>query len=55
MQNFAKLLIDNNMKGSVVNIGSIIGKIGNIGQSNYAASKAGVELVTKSAAKEFGR
>ncbi|XP_023315553.1 estradiol 17-beta-dehydrogenase 8 isoform X2 [Trichogramma pretiosum] len=41
--------------GSIVNIASIIGKTGNIGQSNYAASKAGVEAFTKSAAAEFGQ
>ncbi|XP_043276658.1 estradiol 17-beta-dehydrogenase 8 isoform X1 [Venturia canescens] len=40
---------------SVVNISSIIGKTGNIGQCNYAASKAGVEALTKSAAMEFGK
>lgn len=40
--------------GSIINVASIIGKTGNIGQSNYAASKAGVEAFTKSAAMEFG-
>ncbi|EEB11304.1 predicted protein [Pediculus humanus corporis] len=54
-QHFAKLLLERNITGSIVNVGSIIGKIGNIGQCNYAASKAGVELITKTAAKEFGR
>lgn len=38
--------------GSVVNITSVIGEMGNAGQSNYAASKAGVEGLTKSLAKE---
>ena len=41
-------------KGSIVNISSIIGIIGNAGQANYAASKAGLIGLTKSAAKEFG-
>lgn len=41
--------------GSVINVASIIGKTGNIGQSNYAASKAGVEAFTKTAAMEFGQ
>ncbi|MFH1905134.1 MAG: 3-oxoacyl-[acyl-carrier-protein] reductase [bacterium] len=41
-------------KGKIVNIASIIGLIGNAGQANYAASKAGVIALTKSAAKEFG-
>lgn len=39
--------------GSVVNIASIIGLIGNAGQCNYAASKAGVIALTKSTAKEL--
>ena len=38
---------------SIVNISSISGKIGNVGQTNYAASKAGVIGFTKSAAKEL--
>ncbi|XP_015113865.1 estradiol 17-beta-dehydrogenase 8 [Diachasma alloeum] len=41
--------------GSVVNIASIVGKTGNIGQSNYCASKAGVEAFTKTASMEFGK
>ncbi|KAH9488639.1 hypothetical protein Btru_061268 [Bulinus truncatus] len=41
--------------GSIVNISSIVGKNGNIGQTNYAASKAGVIGLTKSAAKELAR
>ena len=41
--------------GSVVNISSIVGKMGNMGQTNYAASKAGVIGLSKSAAKELGR
>ncbi len=39
--------------GSIVNMSSVIGLIGNIGQANYAASKAGVIGLTKSAAKEL--
>ncbi|MDD5354407.1 MAG: 3-oxoacyl-[acyl-carrier-protein] reductase [bacterium] len=39
--------------GKVVNIASIIGIAGNAGQANYAASKAGVIALTKSAAKEL--
>ncbi len=38
--------------GSIVNITSVIGEMGNPGQSNYAASKAGVEGFTKSVAQE---
>ncbi|XP_031727221.1 (3R)-3-hydroxyacyl-CoA dehydrogenase isoform X2 [Anarrhichthys ocellatus] len=42
-------------KGSIVTVGSIVGKVGNIGQANYAASKAGVEGLTRTAAKELSR
>ncbi|SHJ58412.1 3-oxoacyl-[acyl-carrier-protein] reductase [Clostridium cavendishii DSM 21758] len=40
--------------GKIVNISSVIGLIGNAGQVNYAASKAGVIGMTKSLAKELG-
>ena len=40
--------------GKIINISSVIGQIGNKGQSNYAASKAGVIALTKSVAKELG-
>lgn len=39
--------------GKIINMASIIGVIGNIGQANYAASKAGIIGITKSVAKEF--
>lgn len=39
--------------GSFVNISSVIGSTGNAGQSNYAASKGGLEAFTKSIALEF--
>ena len=41
--------------GSIINIASIVGEYGNIGQANYAATKAGVYGMTKSWAKEFAR
>lgn len=41
--------------GSIVNISSVVGEFGNVGQVNYAASKAGVIGMTKSWAKEFAR
>ncbi len=39
-------------KGSIVNITSVIGQTGNAGQANYAASKAGIEAFSRSAALE---
>lgn len=39
--------------GSVINISSVVGIMGNAGQANYSASKAGLLGLTKSAAKEF--
>ncbi len=41
--------------GKIVNIASVMGLIGNVGQANYSASKAGVIGLTKSVAKELGR
>jgi len=39
--------------GSIINISSVVGEYGNIGQANYAATKAGVIGLSKSWAKEF--
>lgn len=39
--------------GAIVNVASIIGLMGNVGQANYGASKAGLIALTKTTAKEF--
>lgn len=41
--------------GSIINVSSVVGVFGNIGQTNYAATKAGVIGMTKTWAKEFAR
>ncbi|MDR2609923.1 MAG: SDR family oxidoreductase [Clostridiales Family XIII bacterium] len=41
--------------GSIINISSVVGEFGNIGQTNYAATKAGVVGMAKTWAKEFAR
>jgi len=51
-KNALLLLRDN---GRVINISSIVGMSGNFGQTNYAASKAGIIGFTKSLAKELGK
>lgn len=40
-------------RGKIINISSIIGEVGNIGQSNYSASKGGIIAFTKTVAKEY--
>lgn len=44
-----------NGKGKIINTSSVSGVYGNVGQTNYAATKAGVVGMTKSWAKELGR
>ena len=54
--NCSKVFIDQMLKrnyGRIVNMTSVIGQIGNFGQANYAASKAGVAAFSKSLAKEL--
>ncbi len=54
--NCTKVFVDGMIKrgyGRIVNITSVIGQIGNFGQANYAASKAGVTAMTKSLAREL--
>lgn len=61
---FAQAIIDHDKEnehgdrkpgGAIINLASISGKIGNIGQANYSASKSGVESFTRVASKEFGQ
>ena len=42
-------------KGKIINITSVVGHTGNIGQANYAASKAGIIGMSKSLALEYGK
>jgi len=44
-----------NRTGRIINISSVVGEMGNIGQTSYAASKAGVIGLTKTAARELAR
>lgn len=50
----AAKLMSKQRKGRIVNVVSVVGLMGNAGQANYAAAKAGLIGITKSAAKEFG-
>jgi len=47
--------MERNGGGSIVNISSVVGEFGNIGQANYAATKSAVYGLTKTWAKEFAR
>ncbi|XP_036908623.1 estradiol 17-beta-dehydrogenase 8 isoform X5 [Sturnira hondurensis] len=51
----AQALVSNGCHGSIINISSIVGKVGNMGQTNYSASKAGVIGLTQTVARELGR
>jgi len=56
MFNVTKVVVPNMIKnkyGRIINIASIVGIIGNIGQANYSASKGGAIAFTKTIAKEF--
>ena len=41
------------LQGRIINIASVVGLVGNVGQANYSAAKAGVIGFTKSVAKEY--
>lgn len=52
IKEFARLFMKQR-KGRIINIGSVVGLTGNAGQTNYAASKAGLVGMTKSVAREL--
>ena len=53
-KNVIKKMIKNK-KGKIINITSVVGHTGNIGQANYSASKAGLVAMSKSLALEYGK
>lgn len=53
-QEAAKIMIKKRVPGRIVNITSVVGLMGNPGQTNYAAAKAGVVGFTKALAREIG-
>ena len=53
-KNFIKKMLKNK-KGKIINITSVVGHTGNIGQANYTASKAGLVAMSKSFALEYGK
>ena len=53
-QEAAKVMLKKRVSGRIVNITSVVGLMGNPGQTNYAAAKAGVIGFTKALAREIG-
>ena len=53
-QEAAKVMVRKKVAGRIVNITSVVGLMGNAGQTNYAAAKAGVVGFTKALAREIG-
>ncbi len=53
-QEAAKTMLKKRVQGRIVNITSVVGLMGNAGQTNYAAAKAGVVGFTKALAREIG-
>ena len=49
----ASCLMLKHRSGAIINLSSVVGVMGNVGQANYAASKAGIIGLTKSTAKEL--
>lgn len=54
-QAVVKAMVEKGTAGSIINTSSVVGVYGNVGQINYAATKAGVIGMTKTMAKEMGR
>ena len=55
MSNFAIKKMLTNKSGKIVNITSVVGHTGNLGQANYTASKAGIIAMSKSLATEYAK
>jgi len=55
MSKFAIKKMLKNKKGKIVNIASVVGHTGNLGQANYTASKAGIIAMSKSLALEYAK
>ena len=55
MSKFAIKKMLKNKKGKIINITSIVGHTGNLGQTNYTASKAGIVAMSKSLAIEYAK
>ena len=55
MSKFSIKKMIKNKKGKIINITSVVGHTGNLGQANYTASKAGIVAMSKSLAIEYAR
>ena len=55
MSKFAIKKMLKNKQGKIINISSVVGHTGNLGQANYTASKAGMIAMTKTLAIEYGK
>lgn len=55
MKHAVQKMVEFQVCGSVINISSVTAKMGNMGQCNYAPSKAAVETLTRVASKEFAK